>query len=68
MLVGVTRTDLGAGPPVAHFGAALAEQHPQLGVPVMALDPRDEQNMRMALTALVVNIETRTRLQKAVAS
>jgi signal recognition particle receptor subunit beta len=67
MLVGVTRTDLGAGPPVAHFAAALTEQLPSLAVPVMAIDPRNERHMRMALTTLVVNIETRGRLQLEVA-
>lgn len=65
MLVGVTRTDLGVGPPVARFGAALAQEHPSLAVPVMAIDPRDVRHMRMALTTLVVNIETRQQLMGA---
>ncbi|WP_141879312.1 GTP-binding protein [Homoserinimonas aerilata] len=67
MLVGVTRTDLGVGPPVARYGEALAEAFPSLAVPVMALDPRDPAHMRMALMTLIVNVETRERLQ-AVAS
>ena len=59
VVIGVTRSDLAAGPSLADFGAALQAAHPGLVLPVFTVDPRSASHMRMALMALVVNMEMR---------
>jgi uncharacterized protein len=60
VVVGITRTELGQGPGMAAYTAALATAHGDVAlVPVQKLDARDRGQMRMALMTLVVNIEMR---------
>lgn len=59
VVIGVTRSDLGAGPDLAEYSAALQRAHPGLMLPVFSVDPRSGDHMRMALMALVVNMEMR---------
>lgn len=58
-VVGVTRTDVGAGPGLAAYTSALERERPDLVVPVMAVDPRDRAHMQLLLMSLIANIEAR---------
>ena len=59
VVVGVSRTDVVREPTVADYAKALAAARPGLVIPVLGVDPRSAQHMRMALMALIVNIEMR---------
>jgi len=62
VIVGVSRTDLFAGPGLAAYSAALQAQRPDLIVPVFTVDPRDAGQMRTVLMTLIANIEMRAML------
>jgi signal recognition particle receptor subunit beta len=59
VVIGVSRTDVTREPAVADYARALAAARPGLVIPVLGVDPRSAQHMRMALMALIVNIEMR---------
>lgn len=59
VVIGITRTDLVAGPSIADYAAALAVSHPDKIVPIYTVDPRNPEQMRTLLMTLVANIETR---------
>lgn len=59
VVVGVSRSDIGHGPTLAEYAAALERSHPGRVIPVFTVDPRDTGHMRLALMSLVVNIEMR---------
>lgn len=59
VVVGITRTDVQAGPSIADYAAALAVAHPDKIVPIYTVDPRQRDQMRTLLMTLVANIETR---------
>jgi uncharacterized protein len=59
VVIGVTRSDVAAGPGLAAFSEALEETNPGLVIPVFTVDPRDPDQMQNLLLALVVNIEMR---------
>ena len=59
VVVGVSRTDVAREPTVADYAKALTAARPGLVIPVLGVDPRSAQHMRMALMALIVNIEMR---------
>ena len=59
VVVGVSRSDLGVGPSLAEYAAALEAAHPGRVIPVFTVDPREAAHMRLALMSLVVNIEMR---------
>ncbi|TPW72287.1 ATP/GTP-binding protein [Schumannella sp. 10F1B-5-1] len=65
VVIGVSRTDLGVGPGLQAYTAALAEQRPQFIAPVFGVDPRDENHMRTVLMTLIANIEMRAMLAPA---
>lgn len=60
-VVGISRADVGAGPSVDEYSAALSEAYPDLVVPVFVVDPRSPDQMRTLLMTLIANIETRAR-------
>lgn len=62
VVVGVTRTDVADGPSLAEYSAALSAAHPEMLVPVFAVDPREAGQMATVLLALVANIELRASL------
>ena len=59
VVIGITRTDISRTPAVADYSRALAKARPGLVVPVLGIDPRSAEHMRMALMALIINIEMR---------
>ena len=59
VVVGVSRTDVGNGPKLSEYSAALHETNPGLLIPVFTVDPREKDQMENVLLALVVNIEMR---------
>lgn len=62
VVVGVTRSDVVAGPGLSAFSDALERTNPGLVVPVFTVDPRDRDQMQDVLLALIVNIEMRAAL------
>lgn len=59
VVIGVTRSDVGAGPQLGEYTAALAASRPDLAVPVYSVDPRDEGQMATMLMTLIAQIEMR---------
>jgi signal recognition particle receptor subunit beta len=59
VVVGISRSDIVAGPTLAAFSDALEQTNPGLVIPVFTVDPRDHDQMQDVLLALVVNIEMR---------
>lgn len=59
VVIGVSRRDLGTGIPLSDYSDAIAMLHPGMLLPVIAVDPRSREHMRMALMVLIVNIEMR---------
>ena len=59
VVVGISRTDVAHTPSVADYSRALGAARPGIVIPVLSVDPRSRHDMRMALMALIVNIETR---------
>lgn len=63
VVVGITRADVAQAAPgedaVTRVSEALAREHPELVAPVMAVDPRDEADVRVALLSLVASLEMR---------
>jgi uncharacterized protein len=62
VIVGISRADVGAGPALADFSAALERTNPELVIPIFTVDPRDRDQMVDVLLTLVVNIEMREAL------
>jgi signal recognition particle receptor subunit beta len=60
VVVGITRTDVSSTPSIAEYSRALSVARPGLVVPVLSVDPRSASHMRLALMALIVNIEIRS--------
>lgn len=65
--VGVTRADVAPGPSVTDYTDALERRHPDLMVPVMLVDARDEGHMQLLLMSLIANIEARASAHARVA-
>lgn len=59
VIIGITRSDVVAGPTLAAFSEALERTNPDLVIPVFTVDPRDRDQMQNVLLALIVNIEMR---------
>lgn len=59
VVVGISRTDVGGGPAIAAYSAALQSRRPDLVVPVYSVDPRDNAQMITMLMTLIANIEMR---------
>jgi len=59
VVVGISRTDVARTPSVADYSRALGAARPGIVIPVLSVDPRSRHDIRMALMALIVNIETR---------
>lgn len=59
VVVAVTRGDVAPGTPIAEFSDALAAAQPDALIPIVAVDPRDRGQMRMALMTLIANLEMR---------
>lgn len=62
VVVGVTRSDLGDGPEIADYARALNSARPGIVVPIFTIDPRESDQLRIALLVLVANIEMRSAL------
>ena len=62
VVVGITRSDVKAGPGISEFTDALERTNPGLVIPVFTVDPRDRDQMQDVLLALIVNIEMRAAL------
>jgi uncharacterized protein len=65
VVVGISRSDISPSPAPSDFARALAEVHPKLTVPIFTLDPRDKDQMQMALLTLIVNTEMRAAFGQA---
>jgi uncharacterized protein len=59
VVVGISRTDLGAGPGLAAYQQALAAARPDMVVPVFPVDPRRDADMRTVLLTLIAAIDMR---------
>jgi len=59
VVIGISRTDVARLPKIADYSRALVAERPGFVVPVLSVDPRSSHDMRMALMALIINIETR---------
>lgn len=59
VVIGISRTDVARLPRIADYSRALAIERPGFIVPVLSVDPRSATDMRTALMALIINIETR---------
>lgn len=59
VVVGVTRSDLAAGPALPDYSRAIERAFPGLLVPVFTLDPRDRAHVPLALMTLIANLEMR---------
>jgi signal recognition particle receptor subunit beta len=57
MVVGVSRMDLAPEPTIAHLSERLAEERSDLVLPVLPVDPREGSQVRLALMALIANVE-----------
>jgi len=62
VVVGISRADVGAGPSIDHFAAALSASLPEVIVPVFTVDARDAEQMKTLLLTLVANVEIRESL------
>ena len=62
VVIGVTRSDVKAGPALSEFTDTLERTNPGLVIPVFTVDPRDRDQMQDVLLALIVNIEMRAAL------
>jgi signal recognition particle receptor subunit beta len=62
VVIGITRSDLGDGPALADYSAALEAARPGIVVPIFTIDPRDAGQLRIALLVLIANIEMRAAL------
>ena len=58
-VVGITRMDVGPGPTLTNYSDVLEFEHPDLTVPVMAVDPRDRGNMELLMMTMIANLEMR---------
>ena len=58
-IVGITRMDVGPGPTLTNYSDVLEFEHPDLTVPVMAVDPRDRGNMELLMMTMIANLEMR---------
>jgi signal recognition particle receptor subunit beta len=68
VVIGVTRTDVGTGPSLADYIEALEAAYPSLVVPVFTVDPRERGDVRIAMLALIANIEMRDTYRAAEAA
>lgn len=59
VVIGISRSDVMAGPSLGDFSDALEQTNPGLVIPVFTVDPRERDQMENLLLALVVNIEMR---------
>lgn len=59
VVIGITRSDVIAGPTLAQFSEALERTNPGLVIPVFTVDPRNRDQMENVLLALIANIEMR---------
>ena len=59
VIIGVTRSDVGAGPDLAAFAEAMEREYPELVIPIFTVDPREGHQMQSLLFSLVANIEMR---------
>lgn len=58
-IVGITRMDVAPGPTLTTYTDVLEREHPDLVVPVMAVDPRDRGNMELLVMTMIANLEMR---------
>ena len=65
VVIGVSRSETAPRPTTGDFARALAHEHPELTVPIFTLDPRDKDQMEMALLTLIVNVEMRATFGEA---
>ena len=63
----VTRTDVVSEPSAADYVDAIRRTYPEIIIPVFAMDARDRDQMVIALTALLINIEAQSPLEQDVA-
>lgn len=57
VVIGVTRSDLVAGPSIGDYADALSAWRPNRLIPVFTADPRSADHMRTLLLALVASVE-----------
>jgi signal recognition particle receptor subunit beta len=65
IVVAVSRTDVAPHPDTEQYAEALDEDYPGIIIPVLAVDPRDRGDMRLALLSLIGNMEMRQLLSAA---
>ena len=63
----VTRTDVVSEPSAADYVDAIRRTYPEIIIPVFCMDARDRDQMVIALTALLINIEAQSPLEQDVA-
>lgn len=59
IVVGITRTDVTAGPDLWEYSKCISETMPDCLIPVFTVDARSGDHMRTCLLSLVLNIESR---------
>lgn len=62
VVIGISRSDVVAGPTLNQFAEALEAANPGMVIPIFTVDPRDRDQMENVLLALVINIEMRASL------
>ncbi len=55
VVVGVTHRDVAPEPSMGDYRRIIDERHPGVGIPVLAVDARDPDQLRAVLSALVAN-------------
>lgn len=62
-VVAVTRSDISPTPTLDAYYSALASARPDMSVPVFSVDARNTEQLKTALIALILNVETREAMQ-----
>ena len=67
VVVGITRMDVGGETRLGDYAARAAERGGAVPIPVLSVDPREREQMRTLLLALVASIEMRARAEALLA-